>query len=294
MASSGHRATLSGIGGDTVTFGGVPAPTIELQDLLATGRFFELARQLNAWAAKMKKPRLPLLYTAVQGFFCRSVAGLTISRPTPWLRPAFVRRNYAALCAYPWRVKVFGPLPSFQENIAALNVLRRLLARWPLHPDVLCEVRFPYLDRDFLEFMYAIPHQQIVGVGKRRFLMKRSLLGIVPSELLERRRRAFIPPKPATGISTEWSKLEEMGHQPLVGFMGIIDPNRFSELLQEARDNEGTSNCLLSRTVTLEFWLRHLTSHSVLRNLTPMGRQSHSFHFEEKELRKPPPPQKFS
>ena len=55
-----------------------------------------------------------------------------------------------------------------------LNVLRRLLENWPLQVEMLREVRFPYLDLDFLEFMYAVPREQIVGVGKRRFLMKRA------------------------------------------------------------------------------------------------------------------------
>ena len=47
----------------------MPTPTPELQNLLARARFFTLARQLNAWAAKMRKPRLPLLWDAIRGFF---------------------------------------------------------------------------------------------------------------------------------------------------------------------------------------------------------------------------------
>ena len=69
MKSQGYLVTLSGIGGDEPTGGGVPTPTPELQDLLARARFVTLARQLNAWAAKMRKHRLPLLWEAVQGFF---------------------------------------------------------------------------------------------------------------------------------------------------------------------------------------------------------------------------------
>ena len=43
--SRGYRVVLSGIGGDEVTFGGVPTPTTELQDLLARGRFPRFARR---------------------------------------------------------------------------------------------------------------------------------------------------------------------------------------------------------------------------------------------------------
>jgi len=284
MLSLGHRVRLSGIGGDEVTYGDVPSPTIELQNLLARARFFALARQLKAWALKMKKPRLPLLWKATRGFFSLSLTGLTIDmRPAPWFRPDFVRRNYAALCAYPSRMKLFGLLPAFQENVAALNVLRRLLADWPLHAELLSEVRFPYLDRDFLEYMYAIPHEQIVGVGKRRFLMKRSLVGIVPDELLDRRRKAFVPPEPKKDTSTESLKLAELGQHLVGSSMGIIDPNRFSEALEKARSNKDVPIRLLGRTLTLEAWLRHLIRQSVLTNSMSTTRQSHSSPFEAGE-----------
>ena len=87
-------------------------------------------------------------------------------------------------------MKLFGPLPSFQDNIDNLNGERRLLASCPLQSELLREVRFPYLDRDLLEFMYAIPREQIVRVGQRRSLMKRALVGIVPDELLNRKTKS--------------------------------------------------------------------------------------------------------
>ena len=45
---------LSGIGGDEVA-GGVPTPTPELMDLLASARFKELARKLKLWAIQSKE-----------------------------------------------------------------------------------------------------------------------------------------------------------------------------------------------------------------------------------------------
>ena len=210
MKSQGHRVTLSGIGGDEATGSGVPAPTPELQDLLARARFVTLARQLNAWARKMRKPRLPLLWEAVQRFFSARVDSPREMRPAPWLRPGFVRRNRAAFSGYPFRVKLFGPLPSFQGQIDELEANRRFVSRCVLHPKLLREIRYPYYDRDFLEFMYAIPREQIVRVGQRRSLMKRALVGIVPAEILNRRRKAFVPPKPKKDSSRNgpaWSGL---------------------------------------------------------------------------------------
>jgi asparagine synthase (glutamine-hydrolysing) len=271
MLSEGHRVTLSGIGGDEVTSGDVPTPTPELQNLLARARFVTLAHQLNVWAAKMRKPRFPLLWRAASGFFSRSLTGVPIDmRPAPWLHPRFVRRNRAALCGYPSRLKIFGPLPSFQENVAMLNVLRRLLENWPLQAEMLCEVRFPYLDRDLLEFLYAVPREQIVGVGKRRFLMKRALVGIVPDELLNRRRKAPIQEdsrqESPKDRSMEWPSLVEIGQHTISSSMKFIDPDRLWEALQKAQHNQGAFITCLMRTLRLEFWLRHLVIQGVLTN----------------------------
>ena len=267
MKSQRHRVVLCGIGGDEATGGDVPTPTPELQNLMARARFFTLVRQLSAWATKMRKQRFPLLWQAVQGFVTLAIVGAGAPkdmRPAHWIHPSFVHRNYAALSGYPSKVKILGPLPSFQENIVTLDVLRRLFANWSLHPEFLRETRFPYLDRDFLEFVYAIPRVQVVGVGKRRFLMKRALLDIVPAELLNRRRKAFIPQESKKDNSTEWPSLVKLGHHIFASSLGIVDSPRLFEALQKANRNADVPIRILKRTLTLEFWLRHLAVHKVL------------------------------
>ena len=269
MRSQGYRVTLSGVGGEDPTGGYVPTPRPELQNLLARARFFTLVRQLNAWAAKMRKPRLPLLWEAVRGFFTHSLTAtgaLEDMRPVPWFDPGFVRRNRAALRGYSSRVKFFGTLPSFQDHIHGFNHLQRLLAylgglRYYL--EALREVRYPYLDREMLEFAYGIPKEQLVRVGQRRSLMKRALASIVPDELLKRKPRAAITHDPNKDASTEWPSLAEMGEH-IISPVGILDPNRFLEALQKARRKEEVPIDSLVKTLTLESWLRHLTTQGVL------------------------------
>jgi len=264
MLSHSYRVTLSGIGGDEATCGDAPSPTIELQNLLAEARFVALVSQLRIWATKMKQPALSLLCRAVWGFVSLTLTGVSVRMgPAPWFHPDFVRRNYAAACGYPSRVKLFGPLPSFQANVAMLNVLRRLVADWALRPDMLREVRFPYLDRDFLEFIYAIPREQIVGVGKRRFLMKRALAGIVPDKLLNRRRKLFVE-QATRSVATEWTALAEDQHI-FASSGGFVKPDRLREVLQNVRRAEAIPSLSLMRSMTLEFWLRHLTRHGILK-----------------------------
>jgi Asparagine synthase len=242
----------------------------------------------------MRKPRLPLLWEAVRGFFPLALADVPKDmRPVPWLHQDFIRRNHAALWGYPSRVKLFGPLPSFQNNIVKLENERRqqvYVNLRHLQSEPVRDVRYPYLDRNFLEFMYAIPREQIVRVGQRRALMKRALVGIVPDELLHRRRKAFFPQQPMKRISTEWPSLTEIGQYMVSSYMGIIDANRFSEAWQKAWHDEGISLEGLVRTLTLESWLDHLRFQGVLTN--SMSNRNRGYHpLEVREQQAPLSPQ---
>src|SRR5260370_23671027 len=211
----------------------------------------------------MGKPPMPLLWEAVREFFPRGNAAKDIFI-APWFHSEFIHRNHAALFDCPTRVKFLSHLPSFQYNLDGLDGERRLAAYWALNPKLIREVRYPYLDRDFLSFMYAIPREQVVRVGQHRFLMRRALAGIVPDELLNRKRKAFLPPESEKDKSAEVLGSVEIGHHMLSSSIGIIDPSRFSEALQKVTRKEEALMGMLTRTLKLESWLRHLASHRIL------------------------------
>jgi asparagine synthase (glutamine-hydrolysing) len=288
IKSQGYRISLSGIGGE-VTGDGVPTPTPEFQNLLARARFLTLHRQINAWAIKMRKPRLLLLRDAVRGFAVQDIPEY-INPPAPWFHPDFTRRNRAAFRGYSSRIKLLGPLPSFQDHIDKLSTTRRFVASCGLQPEALRDARYPYYDRDLPEFMYAIPREQIVRVGQRRSLMKRALVGIVPDEILNRKKREAVPLESPKGSPKEPLHLPDVGEHITSGAIGIVDPGRFAEALQKARRNEGVPIGSLNRTLTLESWLRHLTLQGVLTNSVPTQRQEYSSPLEARELQSPSHP----
>ena len=259
MISEGNRVVLSGIGGDEV-MGGVPTPIPELEDCLARVRFAALAHQLKVWALNKKKPWFYLLYEAARGFFPSALVGVPNSKqPPPWLTEAFVKRNRKALQGYENRRKLFGPLPSFQENVSTLDVLRRQLACNALPAEPTYEKSYPYLDRSLLEFIYAIPREQLVRPGQRRSLMRRSLAGIVPDEVLNRKRKASVARAPMAAISAEWPRLVELSQHMKSGSLGIVNPKVFFEVMQKARHGQEVPLVRLLRTVGIEVWLRNLS-----------------------------------
>ena len=258
LVRQGSRVLLSGIGGDEVT-GGVPSPTPELADLLARARFLALASRLKDWALAKRRPWIRLLIELAQGFFPIPDLGLSKHlRGARWIADEFVRRNRRAMLGYPARFRIFGPLPSFQENIAALDAVRRQLGCIPPPCSPPYEKRYPFLDREFLEFMFALPRTQLVRPRQRRSLLRRALAGTVPESVLNRRRKAFVIRRPLDTLARNSAALSTLARDMLGSSLGILDREGFSEALDKARAGREFPIAAFLRALQFECWLRGL------------------------------------
>jgi asparagine synthase (glutamine-hydrolysing) len=264
LAEGGYRVILSGIGGDEV-LGGVPTPVPELSDLLATGRWGTLAREIRLWALYLRKPWFHLLSETVRTFLPPvSVCASKNTRLPAWFRPDFVRRNWRVLGGYPGRNKLFCAQPSCQQNVRTLEGLRRQLACTATPPQPLYEKRYPYLDRDLLEFLFAIPPDQLVRPGERRSLMRRALRGIVPGEILNRKRKASVTRAPLRMVSDAWDRMLDLSTAMVTGSLGIVDSLAFREALEKARTGRSIPFVSMMRTLEVESWLRNVQAHRFL------------------------------
>jgi asparagine synthase (glutamine-hydrolysing) len=278
LAAHGNRVLLSGIGGDEAT-GGVPTAMPELADLLTRAQFTSFAHQLKLWALQKRKPWMQLLLEAVRELLPAALVGVPRKKqPSLWLNPDFRERNRAALAGYPSRLKIVGPLPSFQQNLAVLHGLQRQLGCTVLPSESPYEKRYPYLDRGLLEFIYAVPREQIVRPGERRSLMRRALVEVVPDAILNRKRKAYVARSPMAAISMGWAKLTEKSQKVLCGSRSIIDCERFSEALQMARQGREVPLAPLIRAVSLELWLRSVTQQQIVRGEASIQRQVSGRH----------------
>jgi asparagine synthase (glutamine-hydrolysing) len=258
LLSQGNRVVLSGVGGDEVA-GGVPTPTPELGNLIATARLRTLAHELKVWGLSKRKPWFYLLFETAREFLPSAIAGEPRNkRRAPWLRQEFARRYAAAMSGYESRLTLRGPLPSFQDGLRTLNGLRRQLACVPPSSLPPYEKSYPFLDRDLLEFLYAIPREQLVRPGERRSLMRRALRGIVPDELLDRRRKAFVSRAPRAAISEQFDNFANMAGQMICSGLEVIDAAKLLEALRSAPHDPEVSIVSLIRTLRMEAWLRAL------------------------------------
>jgi len=262
LRSRDNRVLISGIGGDEM-LGGVPTPIPELADLFARARSMDLIHKLKAWALSSRRPWIHLLLETARTFCSARLFDAAGTERLPWLQESFVKRHRMALSGYKKRLQLLGPLPSFQENLGALEMLRRQLASMAQPTIPIYEMRYPYLDRDLLQFLFAIPRNQLIRPGERRSLMRRALLNTVPAEILNRKRKAFVVRGPRAAIASQHGSPAELTRTMVSVSLGFVDAQNYHRALQKARNGERVPLVPLMHTLRLEYWLRHQvqTSH---------------------------------
>ncbi len=270
VGSGGYGAILSGIGGDEF-LGGVPTAIPELADLLASFQFGALVPRLMSWAMAQRRPWIHLLLETLRAFVPPSLAGNAPSRPRPaWILPQFGRRYRDAFRGYDQPLMLTGARPSFQENLSTLEDIRRQIASLNVSAAAKCEKRFPYLDRDLLEFLFSIPRQQVIQPGRRRFLMRRSLAGIVPEEILTRKRKAYVTQGPCVALTSLWTNVVDLTTDMVSESLGILSSRAFRQALEDLRAGKGAAIVPVFRTLVLECWLRNVGDYGIVPGLMAM------------------------
>jgi asparagine synthase (glutamine-hydrolysing) len=132
------------------------------------------------------------------------------------------------------------------------------------------EYRYPYFDRDLVDFLCSIPRNQLVRPGRRRYLMREALKMIVPPEILERRRKAYIVRRQAMDFESARCCIGALLTGSLAEHYGFVDG---SQCLIAASHMNGASQASLwhqlLRTAMLETWLRAANSCRVLTDSGP-------------------------
>ena len=256
LRSGQYRVLLQGLGGDEV-LGGIPAFSPELADLLICGQIRSFAKRLMAWSLAARVPVFRLTMDVFREYFPARFLNRTLDA-VPWLRPEFVRRNREALLGHEPRHAGWDVRPSFRANLEALDYLRRHIGCLTSSANTV-ERRFPYLDRDLLEFLYAVPRGQLLRPNQRRSLMRRALRGIVPDEILNRKRKGFISRGPIVAIQQELNLLLLETNRMVSTELGIVDNHKFQQHLRRAAEGQDQPVVPLLRTLLLEAWLRHIS-----------------------------------
>jgi asparagine synthase (glutamine-hydrolysing) len=260
-----HRVLLSGVGGDEF-LGGVPNHIPEIQDLFVQFRWAEMAQALTHWSFYKRRPWIHLCSQALEEFLPQTIRR-TYKDPriAPWFNPKFAKRYADVFWRDMNRTTLLGVVPSIQSQINTVNHIRRQLSCSHAFPSDGCQVTYPYLDRDLLTFLFAIPRDQLIRAGQRRSLMRRALKGIVPSEILERKRKAFVARRPIVLLQTAEVAVGKLLDRPQVVERGWVELVPLLAALGRVRRGQIDNMVVLLETLKVELWLRTLTNRQLLR-----------------------------
>ncbi|MDA1315108.1 MAG: asparagine synthase-related protein [Acidobacteria bacterium] len=191
FAASGARVVLTGTGGDQVLF-----DAHILRDLSAAGSYLALARLLwsidrivgRRWT---HYPRA-LARLAAPAILKRSLRRIRPHAPwraPGWLRPDFAAEmeSYVASEQRPRRLYPSVVQQTVFTTLASARVSRilEILEQRRAHMGV--ELRHPFLDRRFVEFVLAIPfYARIPDSGRPKYLLRQALHRDLPAKVRDR------------------------------------------------------------------------------------------------------------
>ncbi len=233
MKEMPHRVVLSGLGGDEL-LGQALDPRVGFAELFLRGRFVELANQLTAWSLLMRRPWFHLLLGSVLQLLPGPVRAALPGAPKidTWINRDFARRQQMSrrllqLTGETWRWR-----PSARDSAQALAALQGQLTS--ARPS-LVEKRYPYLDRNLVEFLTAIPLDQLLRPGQRRSLMRRALGDTLPSEILKRQTKGGAGRCFAVSLATHWNQLETILRSSQSAQSGYVNQTQFKAALLDMK-----------------------------------------------------------
>ena len=254
---------LSGVGGDEF-LGGALDPRVQMADLLVHWRLRELGKQLVAWSQSKRYPLAHFLAETVL-FLLPTSLREHLSKDAklePWINRAFAKkyklgRRMLAAAEGPWNW-----VPSDRDWAQTISSLGEQMTYFGHSTE---ETRYPYLDRDLVEFLVSIPTEQILRPGQRRSLMRRALAGLLPAEVLLRTTKASTGRCFTQTVEKHWKRLEAAFSEPIIARLGYINLAAFQAALVAIK-NGHLSPFVLSflRALSLELWLSEMLLHGRL------------------------------
>ncbi len=119
------------------------------------------------------------------------------------------------------------------------------------------EARSPFLDHNFAEFVCSIPeHLRLKGL-KAKYILKRSLVGKLPEEILSRGKKGFGIPVAKLILGQLRKDFQQEFDAEKIKKEGFFNPNFTSKLLAEHVAGKRDNRKLLWTLMMFQLWSKH-------------------------------------
>jgi asparagine synthase (glutamine-hydrolysing) len=258
MSDYGSRVLLSGQGGDHMFLNETCYYPI-LADLALERRFGDLWSFLKEWSRRDRKNYLRLLW---EGVLWPLAPGWLRARLMPkklqvaeWLEEEFIRRNRCRERVILHPASYRFPHAGKQRQYTLLRHAISWVSSAYYYERNTIDLTYPFLHRPLVEFLMAIPMDQLQRPWETRSIQRRALKGLLPERIAKRTTKSGPDEAAHRAIVRQSRKLQELAASPRMCSLGYVNLQKFQLALSKARHGQGGLHPVI-RTVALENWLR--------------------------------------
>jgi asparagine synthase (glutamine-hydrolysing) len=263
MVAAGSRVLLTGHGGDDLMRGSslVYAERLRRGDLGAVREVVRHARSQRSSVVRSLYRHFgrPHMSTGAERAL-RRVLGLRQEELSqPWIEPDFVQRARRAGLR-----QTAGPGESPSRRAIHAKMVGTpwywRLANWHDRNSASfgIEVRHPFLDRRLVEYVLAVPGEQLFRLGSSKDLLRRAMRGILPERIrLRADKTRFTSFIDFVLLERSAGEIVELLREPRSANLGILDGNALrSAYLNWVHGGPDATRCAMWYAINLEIWLR--------------------------------------
>jgi asparagine synthase (glutamine-hydrolysing) len=244
VQAGGGRLVLSGRLGDAV-MGCQPDNSVAVLEDLARGRLIAALQNVRAWSRATRKPFLQIAFKLLSGD-ARPAPDTAVDLLTPRLRemvrdtPGIAVPSSVRPAKRPLARMVLG----YSEG-ARLDIPHR-------SPDIV--YAYPFTHRPLVDFILAIPGEQLSAPGTTRSLMRRAFAPFVPPRVIRRVSKGYYPPAAYRAARRLVTSMDVRDLE--VVERGWIDPDRLQAAIRELTAGRGETGGDIHAVLRLESWLQ--------------------------------------
>ena len=255
----GAGTLLSGVGGDDILVNEVVFFPV-LADSFLSGQWQNFARLLRGWRQSTQVPYWSLLYRGLVWPLLPS-AFRAVTSPEEFKLPKWIDAGFAARTQcqarllLPFNSASVRSIAKRRQYALLSNVISNVSYCY-YQAQVPLNVTYPFLDRDLVEFLLAIPIDQIQRPGQLRSIQRRALADILPPKIARRKSKGGPDEALLRAVNDQWAALQQLLQGSRICARGYADAAHLENALILARNGVAPELALLLRILALEIWLR--------------------------------------
>jgi len=255
MKDAGARVLLCGHGGDNMLWS-QPDAYHELADHLWARRLATLHRRTLTWSRALGRPYFDVL---AKGALAPNLPA-PVSRALGWTRPPgdLLAASIVHAQVPPHPNIAVGRRPSTRQQIRLLDIAIAISSGCYYRELGGIELTYPYLDRRVVEYVLAIPFDQIVRPGTNRSLHRRAFRQLLPESVQRRRGKRGLNEAFYRGLSRGADWWRATLANPHVARRGWVNAHNLRRELEQAIRGRSDQLYVLMKVLALEMWLRRL------------------------------------